>query len=189
VEFLLGFCTAAIALACGQHAYPEKKLRCQLGVLLETPRAVLRAAEIASLEDIDFVVVGADELTQCVLGMSRDDKGKFMAEYLSRDPQIMAKDPFIGLDVGAMVEYAVTQCKTVDRFMQVQVTGHHCSDRGSVRFLDRIGVESLSCLPNNVPAARLAAAQAHIENSQEGSFRTVLENTLGYLLNSAEIKL
>ncbi len=77
-EFLLAFVKASIAMVCAEQGYLESDVRCQLGVLIETPRAVLRAYQIASLKDIDFVVIGSNELTQCIYGVSKDDKEHFL---------------------------------------------------------------------------------------------------------------
>ncbi|MDY3052378.1 MAG: pyruvate, phosphate dikinase [Ndongobacter sp.] len=133
-----------------------------LGTMIEIPRAALLADEIA--EVADFFSFGTNDLTQMTYGFSRDDAGKFLTEYL--DKNIFEKDPFISLDqkgVGKLIQNAVKLGRGANAKLHVGICGEHGGDPATVKFLDGVGLDYVSCSPYRVPIARLAAAQAAVE--------------------------
>lgn len=114
---------------------------------------------------VDFVSIGTNDLTQLVFGFSRDDTQRFMPTYLEQ--HIMAKDPFVSLDVrgvGSLVTYAVNKCRKANPAIKVGVCGEHGGDPASIQFFNKAGLDYISCSPARVPIAKIAAAQAHIED-------------------------
>ncbi|MDB5589942.1 pyruvate, phosphate dikinase [Enterovirga sp.] len=131
----------------------------QVGTMIELPRAVLRAGEIA--ETAEFFSFGTNDLTQTVLGISRDDAGTFLGTYTQKG--ILAADPFMTIDrdgVGEMVKLGIERGRAVRPGLKVGICGEHGGDPASVTFCDEIGLDYVSCSPYRVPIARLAAAQA-----------------------------
>ena len=136
-------------------------LRYEVGTMIEIPRAALTADEIA--EDAEFFCFGTNDLTQMTFGFSRDDAGKFLDAYY--DAKIFENDPFARLDqvgVGKLMEMAVTMGKKVRPSLHCGICGEHGGDPMSVEFCHKIGLDYVSCSPFRVPIARLAAAQAAI---------------------------
>lgn len=134
-----------------------------IGTMIEVPRAALRADDIAAAAD--FFSLGTNDLTQMTLGLSRDDAGKFLPDYVSQG--IFANDPFVSLDtegVGALVELAVQRGKATKPDLKIGVCGEHGGDPASVEFCHRAGLDYVSCSPYRVPIARLAAAHAVLHN-------------------------
>ncbi len=130
-----------------------------IGTMIELPRAALTADQIAATAQ--FFSFGTNDLTQTTFGLSRDDAGRFLPEYLELG--ILADDPFQVLDergVGALVSLAVTAGRRVRPDLKVGICGEHGGDPRSVGFCHRIGLDYVSCSPFRVPIARLAAAQA-----------------------------
>ena len=146
---------------------PELEYLC--GTMIEVPRAALRADEIA--EAADFFSFGTNDLTQMTLGMSRDDaEGKFLTFYL--EDGVLEQNPFEKLDlegVGELMRIAVERGRTTKPEIKLGICGEHGGEPKSVEFCNRLGLDYVSCSPFRVPLARLAAAQAVL---QEGS-RTV----------------
>jgi pyruvate,orthophosphate dikinase len=137
-----------------------------LGTMIEVPRAALTADEIATVAE--FFSFGTNDLTQMTFGISRDDAGKFLPLYLQRD--IWPTDPFASLDqagVGQLVEMGVSRGRTARSDLKVGICGEHGGDPESVKFCHRVGMNYVSCSPFRIPVARLAAAQAVIEESQK----------------------
>ncbi|MGO8684833.1 MAG: pyruvate, phosphate dikinase [Thermoleophilia bacterium] len=137
-----------------------------LGTMIEVPRAALTADEIATVAE--FFSFGTNDLTQMTFGISRDDAGKFLPLYLRRD--IWPTDPFASLDqagVGQLVEMGVRRGRATRSDLKVGICGEHGGDPESVKFCHRVGMNYVSCSPFRIPVARLAAAQAVIEESQK----------------------
>ena len=132
-----------------------------VGTMIEIPRAALTADEIA--KEADFFCFGTNDLTQMTFGFSRDDSGKFLSAYY--DEKIFENDPFAKLDqtgVGKLMEMAIKLGKPVNPNLHVGICGEHGGDPTSVEFCNKIGLDYVSCSPFRVPIARLAAAQAAI---------------------------
>ncbi len=137
-------------------------LKYEVGTMIEIPRAVLIADEIA--KDAEFFCFGTNDLTQMTYGFSRDDAGKFLNAYY--DTKIFENDPFAKLDqagVGKLMETAVKLGKGVRPDMHIGICGEHGGDPSSVEFCHKIGLDYVSCSPFRVPIARLAAAQAALK--------------------------
>ena len=138
-------------------------LQYEVGTMIEIPRAALTADEIA--KEADFFCFGTNDLTQMTFGFSRDDAGKFLDAYY--DAKIFESDPFVKLDqigVGKLMETAVKLGKPANENLHVGICGEHGGDPTSVEFCHKLGLNYVSCSPFRVPIARLAAAQAAINN-------------------------
>ncbi len=136
-------------------------LKYEVGTMIEIPRAALTADEIA--KEAEFFCFGTNDLTQMTYGFSRDDAGKFLNAYY--DAKIFENDPFAKLDqtgVGKLMEMSIKLGKPVRPDMHVGICGEHGGDPTSVEFCHKIGLDYVSCSPFRVPIARLAAAQAAI---------------------------
>jgi pyruvate,orthophosphate dikinase len=130
-----------------------------VGTMIELPRAALTADKIATTAD--FFSFGTNDLTQTTFGLSRDDAGRFLPEYVARG--ILPDDPFQVLDeegVGKLIEYAVINGRRVREGLKVGICGEHGGEPRSIRFCHTIGMNYVSCSPYRVPIARLAAAHA-----------------------------
>ncbi len=139
------------------------ELEYEVGTMIEIPRAALTADEIA--KEADFFCFGTNDLTQMTFGFSRDDSGKFLEAYY--DAKIFENDPFAKLDqtgVGKLMETAIKLGKPVNPNLHIGICGEHGGDPSSVEFCHKIGLDYVSCSPFRVPIARLAAAQAAINN-------------------------
>ena len=139
------------------------ELKYHVGTMIEIPRAALTADEIA--KEADFFCFGTNDLTQMTFGFSRDDAGKFLEGYY--DAKIFENDPFAKLDqigVGKLMETAVKLGRPANPDLHVGICGEHGGDPSSVEFCHKIGLDYVSCSPFRVPIARLAAAQAAINN-------------------------
>ena len=135
----------------------------EVGTMIEIPRAALTADEIA--KEADFFCFGTNDLTQMTFGFSRDDAGKFLNAYY--DTKIFENDPFAKLDqtgVGKLMEMSIKLGKPVNPKLHIGICGEHGGDPSSVEFCHKIGLDYVSCSPFRVPIARLAAAQAAINN-------------------------
>jgi pyruvate,orthophosphate dikinase len=142
-----------------------------VGTMIETPRAALLADEIAHVAE--FFSFGTNDLTQMTLGMSRDDAGKFLPDYVDEHKAgIFREDPFQSLDqagVGLLVRSGIEKGRSVRPKLKVGICGEHGGDSTSVKFCCRAGMDYVSASPFRVPVARLAAAQAAIEDSRTAS--------------------
>jgi pyruvate,orthophosphate dikinase len=137
-----------------------------VGTMIELPRAALRAAEIA--QTAEFFSFGTNDLTQTTLGVSRDDAGNFLTEYLSRG--LIARDPFVTIDVdgvGELVRMGAERGRATRANLKLGICGEHGGDPESIRFCHESGLDYVSCSPFRVPVARLAAAQAALKNITE----------------------
>ena len=152
-----------VATADAEIAAAGANLEYEVGTMIEIPRAALTADEIAT--EADFFCFGTNDLTQMTFGFSRDDAGKFLNAYY--DTKIFENDPFAKLDqtgVGKLMETAIKLGKPVNPKLHVGICGEHGGDPSSVEFCHKIGLDYVSCSPFRVPIARLAAAQAAINN-------------------------
>ena len=134
-----------------------------IGTMIEIPRAALLADEIA--EEAEFFSFGTNDLTQMTFGFSRDDAGKFLDSYYAN--KIYESDPFAKLDqkgVGKLVEMAADLGRKTRPDIKLGICGEHGGDPSTIEFCDRVGLNYVSCSPFRVPIARLAAAQAAINN-------------------------
>ena len=128
---------------------------------VELPRAALRAGAIA--ESAEFFSFGTNDLTQTTYGLSRDDAGKFLPDYVAQG--IMEKDPFVTLDqdgVGDLIKIAAKRGRAARPGLKLGICGEHGGDPASITFCHTAGLDYVSCSPYRVPIARLAAAQAAI---------------------------
>ena len=133
-----------------------------IGTMIEIPRAAVTADAVA--EKADFFSFGTNDLTQMGCGFSRDDSGKFLGEYVQMG--IYERDPFSSLDVegiGRLVQTAVELGRKAKPGIKLGVCGEHGGDPASIRFFNAVGLDYVSCSPYRVPVARLAAAQAVLE--------------------------
>ena len=136
-----------------------------VGTMIEIPRAALLADEVA--EEAEFFSFGTNDLTQMTFGFSRDDAGKFLASYYKS--KIYESDPFAKLDqngVGQLVKMAAEKGRSTRPDLKLGICGEHGGDPSSVEFCHKIGLDYVSCSPFRVPIARLAAAQAAINNKR-----------------------
>jgi pyruvate,orthophosphate dikinase len=139
-----------------------------IGTMIEVPRAAIVADEIAEIAD--FFSFGTNDLTQLTFGYSRDDVGKFLPDYLEN--KILTKDPFQTIDkkgVGELMKIGIHGGRSKKPNLKIGICGEHGGDPESVVFCHQIGMDYVSCSSYRVPIARLAAAQANIQNSKARS--------------------
>ncbi len=132
-----------------------------VGTMIELPRAALQAKLIS--KHADFFSFGTNDLTQTTFGISRDDSGKFLNDYI--DNKIFDVDPFVSIDqngVGELVEIASSRGRKTNKNIKLGICGEHGGDPKSIEFCSRTGLNYVSCSPFRVPVARLAAAQAEL---------------------------
>jgi pyruvate,orthophosphate dikinase len=131
-----------------------------VGTMIELPRAAIKAKDIA--KHAEFFSFGTNDLTQTTFGISRDDSGKFLNDYI--DNKIFDIDPFVSIDEGVedLIEIAVLKGKKQNKKIKLGICGEHGGDPKSIAFCSRVGLNYVSCSPYRVPIARLAAAQAEI---------------------------
>ena len=137
----------------------NKKIKYLVGTMIELPRAALNAQDISKYAD--FFSFGTNDLTQTTLGISRDDSGKFLDDYVENN--IFKIDPFVSIDVsgvGKLIKYACDEAKAQKSKIKLGICGEHGGDPDSIRFCQNIGLNYVSCSPYRVPIARLAAAQS-----------------------------
>ena len=142
----------------------DVKFNYMVGTMIEMPRAALTADKVA--ETAEFFSFGTNDLTQTTLGMSRDDAGSFLPNYVAKG--IFAKDPFKSIDeegVGQLVQMAVEKGRKTRPNIKLGICGEHGGDPATIDFCHRVGLTYVSCSPFRVPIARLAAAQAAVRNA------------------------
>jgi pyruvate,orthophosphate dikinase len=130
-----------------------------VGTMIELPRAAIRAGDLA--ENAEFFSFGTNDLTQTTFGISRDDAGKFLNDYIEKG--IFEKDPFVSLDqegVGDLIRIAAERGRAARPGIKLGICGEHGGDPASIAFCEDVGLDYVSCSPFRVPIARLAAAQA-----------------------------
>jgi len=141
-----------------------KRIEYAIGTMIEIPRAALTADDVA--EQADFFSFGTNDLTQMTFGFSRDDAGRFLPRYVESD--LLPADPFQTLDVGGvgqLVRMAAHLGRSTKESLKLGICGEHGGDPASVAFCHEIGLDYVSCSPFRVPVARLAAAQAALEEA------------------------
>ena len=140
----------------------QTKINYLVGTMIELPRAALQAKEISKYAD--FFSFGTNDLTQTTFGISRDDSGKFLNDYINN--KIFETDPFVSLDqngVGELIQIASLRGRQTNRKIKLGICGEHGGDPKSIEFCTKIGLNYVSCSPYRVPIAKLAAAQAEIK--------------------------
>jgi pyruvate, orthophosphate dikinase len=150
-----------IVLEVAKDVFAEEKVEVayKFGTMIELPRAALLARDLA--KTAEFFSFGTNDLTQTTLGLSRDDSGRFLPEYVDR--AILPHEPFVSLDtegVGELVRIACERGKETRPDISLGICGEHGGDPASIDFFDSVGLAYVSCSPFRVPIARLAAAQA-----------------------------
>ena len=140
----------------------KSKLDFLVGTMIELPRAAIKAKDIA--KHAEFFSFGTNDLTQTTFGISRDDSGKFLNDYIEN--KIFDIDPFISIDdgVGDLIEIAVIKGKKQNKKIKLGICGEHGGDPKSIDFCSKTGLDYVSCSPYRVPIARLAAAQAQLKS-------------------------
>jgi len=141
------------------------KIKYYVGTMIELPRAALRATDIAKYAD--FFSFGTNDLTQTTFGISRDDSGKFLNDYVEN--KIFNKDPFVSIDergVGELIKIATERGRMKKKTLKLGICGEHGGDPSSVEFCERTKLNYVSCSPYRVPIARLAAAQAYLKKKK-----------------------
>jgi pyruvate,orthophosphate dikinase len=142
-----------------------KRVKYKIGTMIELPRAAIMAGSIA--KHAEFFSFGTNDLTQTTFGLSRDDAGKFLPEYVTKG--LLPCDPFVSIDqdgVGFLMKHAVTEGRKTNPDMHFGICGEHGGEPKSIEFCHKIGLDYVSCSPYRVPIARLASAQAAIRNTK-----------------------
>jgi len=138
------------------------KIKYYVGTMIELPRAALRAKDIAKFAD--FFSFGTNDLTQTAFGISRDDSGKFLNDYVEN--KIFYRDPFVSIDergVGELIKIATERGRMQKKTLKLGICGEHGGDPASIEFCEKAKLNYVSCSPYRVPIARLAAAQAYLK--------------------------
>jgi len=141
------------------------KIKYYVGTMIELPRAALRAKDIAKYAD--FFSFGTNDLTQTTFGISRDDSGKFLNDYVENN--IFYEDPFVSIDergVGELIKIATERGRMQKKSLKLGICGEHGGDPASIEFCEKIKLNYVSCSPYRVPIARLAAAQAYLKKKK-----------------------
>ena len=154
-----------VVVEAAEQVKAEKgsEMKYHIGTMIEIPRAALLADEIA--EEAEFFSFGTNDLTQMTFGFSRDDAGKFLDAYYQA--KIYESDPFARLDqngVGRLIQTAAERGRSTRPGIKMGICGEHGGDPSSVAFCHQVGLNYVSCSPFRVPIARLAAAQAALQN-------------------------
>ena len=142
-----------------------KKIKYKIGTMIELPRAAIMAGTIS--KHAEFFSFGTNDLTQTTFGLSRDDAGKFLPDYVTKG--LVPNDPFVSIDqegVGFLMKHAVSEGRLNNPSMHFGICGEHGGEPKSIEFCHKIGLDYVSCSPYRVPIARLAAAQAAIKNAK-----------------------
>ena len=152
-----------LVIRTASQVQQENKLKIEflVGTMIELPRAAIKAKEIA--KHAEFFSFGTNDLTQTTFGISRDDSGKFLNDYLEN--KIFSVDPFVSIDEGVsdLVEIAVEKGRKQNKNLKLGICGEHGGDPHSISFCSKAGLNYVSCSPYRVPVARLAAAQAELK--------------------------
>ena len=150
-----------IRIASDVQKQHKLNIKFLVGTMIELPRAAIKAKEIA--KHAEFFSFGTNDLTQTTFGISRDDSGKFLNDYLEN--KIFSIDPFVSIDDGVadLVKIAVKKGKSENKKLKLGICGEHGGDPKSITFCSKAGLNYVSCSPYRVPVARLAAAQAEIK--------------------------
>jgi len=141
------------------------KIKYYVGTMIELPRAAIRAKDIAKYAD--FFSFGTNDLTQTTFGISRDDSGKFLNDYVEN--KIFNKDPFVSIDergVGELIKIATERGRLEKKTLKLGICGEHGGDPASIEFCEKTKLNYVSCSPYRVPIARLSAAQAYLKKKK-----------------------
>ena len=141
------------------------KIKYYVGTMIELPRAALRAKDIAKYAD--FFSFGTNDLTQTTFGISRDDSGKFLNDYVENN--IFYEDPFVSIDergVGELIKIATERGRMQKKSLKLGICGEHGGDPASIEFCEKVKLNYVSCSPYRIPIARLAAAQAYLKKKK-----------------------
>tara|TARA_Y100000590_G_scaffold413965_1_gene510349 strand:- start:456 stop:3122 length:2667 start_codon:yes stop_codon:yes gene_type:complete len=141
------------------------KIKYFVGTMIELPRAAIRAKDIAKYAD--FFSFGTNDLTQTTFGISRDDSGKFLNDYVEN--KIFNKDPFVSIDergVGELIKIATERGRMEKKSLKLGICGEHGGDPASIEFCEKAKLNYISCSPYRVPIARLSAAQAYLKKNK-----------------------
>ena len=141
------------------------KIKYYVGTMIELPRAAIRAKDIAKYAD--FFSFGTNDLTQTTFGISRDDSGKFLNDYVEN--KIFNKDPFVSIDergVGELIKVATERGRLEKKSLKLGICGEHGGDPASIEFCEKAKLNYVSCSPYRVPVARLSAAQAYLKKKK-----------------------
>jgi len=151
------------AIAAAVRTERHSPLNYKLGVMVETPRAALRAGEIA--QHCSFLSFGTNDLTQMTYGLSRDDAGRFMSDYVNQG--VFEEDPFHSLDadgVGELLRLGSERARANQPNLTLSICGEHGGNSESIAFCRAAGFDYVSCSPYRVPVARLAAARLAVSH-------------------------
>jgi pyruvate,orthophosphate dikinase len=152
-----------LVIRVAKQVEKENKIKVDylVGTMIELPRAAIKAKEIA--KHAEFFSFGTNDLTQTTFGISRDDSGKFLNDYI--DNKIFSIDPFVSIDDGVedLIKIAVEKGKKQNKKIKLGICGEHGGDPKSIYFCSKVGLNYVSCSPFRVPIARLAAAQAELK--------------------------
>ena len=152
-----------LVIRTAKKVQDQKKTRVKflVGTMIELPRAAIKAKDIA--KHAEFFSFGTNDLTQTTFGISRDDSGKFLNDYIEN--KIFDIDPFISVDegVGDLIKIASEKGKKQNKNIKLGICGEHGGDPKSIDFCSDVGLDYVSCSPYRVPVARLAAAQAELK--------------------------
>jgi len=145
----------------------KRRVAYTIGTMIELPRAAVVADQIA--REAEFFSFGTNDLTQTTYGLSRDDAGRFLPEYVRQG--VFDRDPFVAIDqegVGALMKLAIERGRATRADLKIGICGEHGGEPSSVEFCHQIGLHYVSCSPFRVPIARLAAAQGAIRSKTKG---------------------
>ena len=152
-----------LVIRVAKEVQDENKIKIDflVGTMIELPRAAIKAKEIA--KHAEFFSFGTNDLTQTTFGISRDDSGKFLNDYIEN--KIFDIDPFVSIDegVGDLIKIATDKGRKQNKKIKLGICGEHGGDPKSIEFCAKTGLDYVSCSPYRVPVARLAAAQAQIK--------------------------
>ena len=152
-----------LVIRVARQVQNENKIKIEflVGTMIELPRAAIKAKDIA--KHAEFFSFGTNDLTQTTFGISRDDSGKFLNDYIEN--KIFNIDPFVSIDdgVGDLIEMATTRGRKQNKKIKLGICGEHGGDPKSIEFCSRVGLDYVSCSPYRIPVARLAAAQAQLK--------------------------
>ena len=155
-----------LVIKISKEVQKNKKVKIDylVGTMIELPRAAIKADDIA--KHAEFFSFGTNDLTQTTFGLSRDDSGKFLNDYLEN--KIFSIDPFISIDdgVGDLIKIAVEKGQKQNKKIKLGICGEHGGDPKSIHFCANVGLDYVSCSPYRVPIARLAAAQAELSKKK-----------------------
>jgi len=150
-------------IAKEEFAIAKRVVKYKVGAMIEIPRAVITAEEIA--RHAEFFSFGTNDLTQTVLGMSRDDAGHFLPFY-EKEAGIISINPFVSIEqnsVGKLMEMAIEGGRKTRPDIKLGICGEHGGDPASIEFCHNLGLDYVSCSPFRLPVARIAAAKAAVK--------------------------